>query len=257
MSRVALGLMVLLFIFASAGVGFTQERLPSMTVKLSGAPESYQGTCPVVIRFNGTINTTRPARIHHKFIRSDGAYSPTETGQFESSGSKEVSANWTVGTAEQSRYEGWMTLKVVYPDEIESSKARFRVACTGMSVDLPDLVIDDVTLDDQCRVVVRAKNMGPGQVFDNVWTDHKPDSPAITLYIEGKKWGGEAIWLLDPKRALQNPGGTVVFKSNLKVNETQTIKARIDQTRQVKEADETNNERTVALTCKTSTEKQQ
>ena len=88
MNRVALGLMVLLFVFASAGAGVAQERLPTMTVKLTGSPESYQGACPVVIRFDGAINTTRPARAHYKFVRSDGAYSPTETGQFESSGAR-------------------------------------------------------------------------------------------------------------------------------------------------------------------------
>lgn len=257
MGKLVLALMTALSLFGPASAGFAQERLPSMTVKLTGTPETYQGTCPVIVRFDGVINTTRPTRAHYKFIRSDGAYSPTETAPFETSGAKEVSTNWMVGAAEQSRYEGWMTLKITHPEEIESQKARFKVVCTGMSVSLPDLTIDDVTLDEQCRVVVKARNVGPGPVFEDVWTDHKPDSPAITLYIDGRKWGGEAIWLLDRKMALQNPGGTVVFTSNLKVDGTQTIKVKIDQTRQVKETDEGNNERTVALTCEVPSCKKQ
>lgn len=248
--------MALLLVSSVARTLFAQQALPNMTATLSGAPESYQGVCPVVIRFKGAINTTRPARVHYKFVRSDGAYSPSAHVQFETGGSSEMNADWTVGTGEQSRYDGWMMLKVVYPGEIESPRVRFRVVCTGMAVDLPDLTIDEMTLDDQCRVIVRAKNMGPGAVFDEVWTDHKPDSPAITLYVDGKKWGGETIWLLDPQRTLKNVGGTVVYRTNLTVNGTQTVKASIDQARQVREADETNNERVGALTCKAAVKQQ-
>jgi subtilase family serine protease len=151
-----------------------------------------------------------------------------------------------------------MMLKVVYPNEIESPRVRFKVTCTGMAVDLPDLTIEDISLDEYCRVVVKAKNNGPGAVFDEVWTDHKPDSTAIKLYVDGRAWGGETIWLLDPQRNLRNPGGTVVFSSNLKVSGTQEIRATIDATRQVKEKDETNNERKIALTCEAPVpEKQQ
>jgi hypothetical protein len=256
MKRLVLILMALMVTFPVASAVFAQgSSLPSMTVTLTGGPASYQGVCPVVIHFKGAINTTRPARAHYKFVRSDGAYSPTEPVQIETSGSTgsvDVSADWTVGTAEQSRYEGWMIMKVVYPGEIESPKVRFRVVCTGMAVDLPDLIIDEVVLDDQCRVVVKAKNVGPGTVFDEVWTDHKPDSAGINLYVDNKAWGGETIWLLDPQRTLRNPGGTAIYRSNLTVTGTQTVKAKIDQTRQVKETDETNNERTVTLTCKSA-----
>lgn len=249
-------LIALLAVFPITRLAIAQQALPSMTVTLSGAPESYQGECPVVIRFKGAINTTRPARVQVKFVRSDGAYSPSESMRFETAGSQELEAQWRVGTGEQSRYEGWMILKVVYPGEIESPKVRFKVVCTGMAVDLPDLSIDEISLDDQCRVVVKAKNLGPGPVFDEVWTDHKPDSSAIHLYVDGKPWGAETIWIFDPKKSLQTPGGTAVFRSNLKVSGAQMIKTRIDQTRQVKEVDKKNNERTATLTCKAA-EKQQ
>ena len=257
MNRVVSILLLALLVLTAAAVVRAQQ-LPLTNITLTGAPESYQGVCPVVIRFKGAINTSLPGRIHYRFVRSDGAYLPSEPAQFESAGSREVSANWTVGTGEQSRYEGWMLLKAVYPKEIESPKVRFKVTCTGMAVDLPDLIIEDISLDDQCRVVVKAKNDGPGAVFDEVWTDQKPDSTAVKLYIDGKAWGGETIWLLDPHRNLRNPGGTVVFSSNLKVSGTQEIRATIDGTRQVKEKDEANNERKITLTCQGSiAEKQQ
>lgn len=256
MKRVVFVLLPLLLALTAAGTVRAQQ-LPNASVTLTGAPESYQGLCPVVIRFKGTISTTIPGKIHYKFVRSDGAYAPTEPAQFETSGSQEVRTNWTVGTGEQSRYEGWMMLKAVYPKETESPRVRFKVTCTGMAVDLPDLTVADISLDDQCRVVVKAKNNGPGAVFDEVWTDHKPDSTAIKLYVDGRAWGGETIWLLDPQKNLRNPGGTVVFSSNLKVSGTQEIRATIDGTRQVKEKDESNNELKMALTCKASEPEQQ
>lgn len=248
--KVSLGSYCAVFCFWRSPCCFRATGVTEHDSHVDGSTRVIQGPCPVTIRFKGAITSNRFARVHYKFVRSDDAYSPSEPALFETAGSKEASANWTVGTAEQSRYEGWMMLKVVYPDDIESQRVRFRVVCTGMAVDLPDLTIDDVSLDDQCRVVVKAGNKGPGRVFDEIWTDHKPDSPAIRLYVNGRAWGGEAIWLLDPQRALQNPGGSATYRSNLKVTGTQTaVKARIDQTRQVREADETNNERSVTLTC--------
>lgn len=242
-------LLAFCLVLTASHVVLAQQSLPSMTVTLSGGPETYQGTCPVDIRFKGAINTVRPARVHYKFIRSDGAYFPAEPVQFETEGAREVTTTWTVGTGEQSRYEGWMALRVVYPGEIESTRVRFKVLCTGMSVDLPDLTIEEITLDDECRVTVAAKNAGKGSVFDQVWTDHVPDSAAIALFVDGEAWGREMLWLVDPQRSLRSPDGRIVYRSNLRVKGTQTVRATIDGTRQVKETNEGNNEKTVALTC--------
>jgi hypothetical protein len=250
-NRIVVGIASLLLAGGIASAALAQQ-LPNMSTTLAVTPESYEGTCPVTIRFKGTINTSLPGRIHYKFVRSDGAYMPTEPAVFGAAGAQAATTNWTVGTGEQSRYEGWMMLKIVYPGEMESPRARYKVTCTGMNVDLPDLTIEDVALDDQCRVLVKAKNNGPGAVFDEVWTDHRSDSPAIKLYVNGKPWGSETLWLLDPHRSLKNQGGTVVYTSNLKVRDTQEIRATIDGTHQVKEKDETNNEKKVSLTCKPS-----
>jgi hypothetical protein len=110
---------------------------------------------------------------------------------------------------------------------------------------LPDLVIEDITLNEQCLVVVKAKNKGPGSVPDSVWTTHTPESSSVYLSINDKMWGGETIWYFDAAKNLQVQGGTATMTSNLKVTGTATIKATIDHTGKVKEANETNNE----LTC--------
>jgi len=121
---------------------------------------------------------------------------------------------------------------------------------TGQTAQLPDLVIDDMKLDKACNVMVRVKNLGPGSVPDEVWTIHKPESSSVYLSIDGKGWGGATIWKFDPGKSLQPSGGTAIYKSTLKVTGTAVIKATIDHTSQVAEANEGNNARAEKLTCK-------
>jgi len=116
-------------------------------------------------------------------------------------------------------------------------------------VTLPDLVVEDIALDNKCNVVVRVKNNGPGSVQDEVWTIHKPESSGAYLYIDGRKWGGEAIWKFDPSRSLQSSGGTATYKSKLNVSGTATITVLIDHTNQVTESNEDNNKKAEILTC--------
>src|SRR4030042_3055943 len=114
---------------------------------------------------------------------------------------------------------------------------------------LLDLTIEDITLNEQCFVVVKVKNNGPGTVPDKVWTLHEPDSSAVYLHINGKKWGGETIWYFDPDKNLQNPGGTATMVSNLKVTGPDTINATIDNTGKVREENEKNNQMRKKLSC--------
>lgn len=113
----------------------------------------------------------------------------------------------------------------------------------------PDLVIEDLFLDEYCHVVVRVKNLGPGKVPDEVWTDHHPLSSGVYLLEKGKPWGGASIWKFDPNKALQPPGGTAVYKSSFKVTHVTVIMAIVDKTKQVKEVNENNNSKSKQLKC--------
>lgn len=386
--------LTILFIFASIGIADAQH--PEITATLKATPESYTGKCPAVIKFEGNIsvkNITRPPlKVQYKFIRSDGAFAPVETLIFEKDGSKKVSTTWTLGGPGLPTYSGWEAVKVVYPQDVESNKANFKIKCEAeakptdltikitncpksakagqelgatfqvtatnhgdiavkdVAVDivlrkdtscpvpapyavyspnfsngvllkggrehvslnpgqtlnvklngtntipadipsgsyylcavidagdkvkeadeknncsccplkiagageksegqLPDLIIADIYLDKDCQVVVKVKNFGPGPVPDEVWTVHKPESSSVYISIDGKGWGGATIWKFDPGKALQSPGGEATYTSTLKVTGTAMIKATVDHTKQVKEANEGNNQRTEKLTCK-------
>lgn len=114
----------------------------------------------------------------------------------------------------------------------------------------PDLIIEDISLDNQCNVLVKVKNNGPGKVPDSVWTEHKPDSSSVYLSKDGTGWGGATIWKFDPGKALQAPGGTATYTSTLKISGAAKITATVDHTKQVAETNENNNKKTKTLRCR-------
>jgi hypothetical protein len=239
-----------------------QQGIPiDIKAKLSAKPVSYTGNCPALISFGGYIAVNQPMTVQYRFIRSDNASAPVRTLHFASKSRQMVTTTWQLGGPGLPTYSGWEAIEVISPVNVKSNKADFRVRCTGQGQQggaeqegqLPDLTIVDITLNDQCFVVVTARNDGSGRLPDKVWTDHSPDSSAIYLYVNGKKWGGETIWHFDPDKNLQKPGGAATMTSNLKVTGTATITAVIDHTRKVKETDEKNNVMKKEVTCRATT----
>jgi hypothetical protein len=242
-----------------------QQGIPiDVKARLSAKPASYTGNCPALITFGGYIAVNQPMTVQYKFIRSDNAEAPVQTLYFSSKSSQEVTTTWQLGGPGLPTYSGWEAIQVTSPVSVQSNRANFSIRCAGQGQgqpgqqggpgeqgQLPDLAIEDITLNEQCFVVVTAKNNGPGAVPDKVWTDRAPDSSAIYLHINGKKWGGQTIAGFDPAKNLQNPGGMATMTSKLKVTGTATIEAYIDHTHKVKETDEKNNVMKKGVTCKT------
>ncbi len=118
------------FFFAVTGVPYAQ---PKITAELKAIPETYSGRCPATIKFQGRITVTNisrpPLKLQYKFIRSDGAFAPVHTLTFEKDGSKPVNTTWTLGGPSFPSYEGWQAIKVVYPQDVESNKANFKIEC--------------------------------------------------------------------------------------------------------------------------------
>ena len=109
---------------------------------------------------------------------------------------------------------------------------------------VPDLIIQRIYLIKpihECNVVVVVKNRGPGRVPNFVWTDHKPKSAGVYLYINGRGWGGASIWKFDPFKKLQTPGGTAEYISKLTISGPATVKAVVDMWDNVKETNNNNN----------------
>jgi hypothetical protein len=118
------------------------------------------------------------------------------------------------------------------------------------AVALPDLVVDDIRLDRQCRLVVQIRNDGPGRVPESVWTRHHPRSAGIQVTRDGVSWGGATIWRIDPDRGLQPRGGKATYLSSLRVDTAASITAEVDRWNEVRETNEGNNRRSERLICR-------
>ncbi|MEC9486564.1 MAG: CARDB domain-containing protein [Prosthecochloris sp.] len=115
---------------------------------------------------------------------------------------------------------------------------------------MPDLEVEEIWLDDGCRVAATIRNNGPGALSDDVYYVHTPESAGIYFWKDGKRWGGATIWKLDPSKKLQKPGGTVTYTSNLTVSGTSNIMAQVDLHNKVAESNENNNRRTKQVMCR-------
>jgi hypothetical protein len=124
--------MIIFSSFLFWGLG-TLSAQPKISAELKAIPETYSGPCPTTIKFQGSITVTNltrpPLKVQYKFIRSDGAFAPVNNIHFERNGSKPVSTTWTIGGPGLPAYEGWQAIKVVYPQDVESNRANFKIEC--------------------------------------------------------------------------------------------------------------------------------
>lgn len=126
---------------------------------------------------------------------------------------------------------------------------RAPMAPQSLKLSLPDLAVQDMRLDGDCRVMVTVVNKGPGRVPDTVWERHTPSSSSVYLTVDGRPWGGATVWKFDPGRRLQERGGSAVYTSTYVVEDSARLKATVDHTGEVVEASESNNSLTKELFC--------
>jgi len=137
------------FLFAGMGMAYAQQNI---TASLKAYPASYSGKCPAKITFKGIITVKKPGKVQYKFIRSDGALAPIDTLIFKKPGTKPVSTTWTIGK----NYSGWKAIKVLYPQEVESNKAKFKILCKGSALQ-KDL---SIRITKCPRLVKQGQNLG-------------------------------------------------------------------------------------------------
>jgi hypothetical protein len=89
------------------------------------------GPCPATITFTGYITTNGPGTVTYTFTRSDGARGPAFTLAFKDAGTQAVTTTWTLGGTALAAYDGWQAIKILTPNEVESSHetGRFVLSC--------------------------------------------------------------------------------------------------------------------------------
>lgn len=246
-------------LFLLAGIGTLHAQQPTITATLKAIPESYSGKCPTTIKFEGAIkvaNITRPPlKVQYKFIRSDGAFAPVETLTFERDGTKVVSSTWMLGK----NYGGWEAIKVVYPQDVESNKANFKIQCEAEAKP-QDLTIKIINCPKSAKAgqdlgsgfQVMATNSGDTAVKDiavDIVLRKDPSCPSPAPFaVYSPNYSSGVLLKGGREHVSLNPGQTL----NVKLNGTNTIPADtpsgsyylcavMDAGNKVKETNEGNN----------------
>ncbi|MFW6123586.1 MAG: CARDB domain-containing protein [Acidobacteriota bacterium] len=115
---------------------------------------------------------------------------------------------------------------------------------------LPDLKVEDIYLDENCKVMVAVKNVGPGEVPSQVWSIRDIPECTLKLYLNEEEWCQRSFIDFDPDKALSPVEGEAVFPSDLEVAEESTVTAMIDCTDLIKEQNEENNTKSKVLNCR-------
>lgn len=105
----------------------------------------------------------------------------------------------------------------------------------------PDLVVEDIRLNAQGKVLVRIANRGKGALNLVKWHVKGPEAVTLLLEVDGNNWGGATLQGFDPDQKLRSPGGTVIYVSNLEIKTPSRVTARIDATDKVIEENDRNN----------------
>lgn len=112
----------------------------------------------------------------------------------------------------------------------------------------PDLVVTDVTLDNQCRLVVTLTNAGPGPMPLSAYDPIR--SPSINFYKDGAGFGGWGLTTMDPQRQLINPGSSVSWtRQTPTIESSATIRVNLDAAHELTESNENNNDFTKIVYC--------
>jgi hypothetical protein len=90
----------------------------------------------VTVLFQGYITMNGPGTVTYRIVRSDGAMGPIESLAFPAAGSQPVITTWTLGDASiLPTYAGWVALRVLTPNPVESdhASAQFMMTCSGQA----------------------------------------------------------------------------------------------------------------------------
>ena len=74
---------------------------------------------------------------------------------------------------------------------------------------LPDLVVSDIALIENCKIQVTLQNIGNAGVPDSVYSGIPDKDSGVQMYKGGQPWGGIVLRLIDPSGLLKTPGASV------------------------------------------------
>ena len=174
-----------------------------VSATLAPVPQAYDGPCPVTFNFEGKITVRGRGSVRYTFVRSDGATGPEYSLDFNGERTLPVSTTWTLSTPV---LEGWQSIKILSPTEMESNRAFFKGKCTGAEAEQfrvteATLKIGSVENRGPCPVTVRfgayITTNGAGVVKYTFTRSDGASAPVQTLAFDAAGWKRvETTWTL-------------------------------------------------------------
>jgi hypothetical protein len=111
--------------------GINRQTFQVTAVALRADNPSPTGPCPLDVVFHGSITTNGAGTVTYVFEGSDGSRSDVQTLSFRSAGTQRVTTNWTARGALRSPYLGSETIRILSPNELQSSSkmGSFTLTC--------------------------------------------------------------------------------------------------------------------------------
>jgi hypothetical protein len=115
---------------------------------------------------------------------------------------------------------------------------------------LPDLVVADLSLNADCKIVIAIRNNGPAAVPDAAYA--LPDGSSVQIYRGGSPLGGTSLGSFDLAPHESQPAGGVATYTwfHPLANGDHVIRVDVDSHNSVSESIEINNSMTRTLTCR-------
>ncbi len=130
-----------------------------------------------------------------------------------------------------------------------------KLSCGGTQTQrLPDLIVRDIRLIQDCKIQVTIANIGAAGVPNSYYD--LPDAVAVQMYNGSQPWGGMILKMFDPGKNLQSPGGVATHvwfpaAANLNLSPgAHTLKVIVDFNHKLTESNETNNTLVRKVYCK-------
>lgn len=134
MKKIILLGMGVLFLFSIIHSDIAEPEMRVTSVRVEVSQREFIGRCPHKFEFTGYIQVNRAGTVRYRWLRSDKATAPEETLTFLSSGTKEVTSTWSLGSAGSMNHfvDHWKGIEIIAPNSMRSNLAVFNLKCIPM-----------------------------------------------------------------------------------------------------------------------------
>lgn len=216
-----------------------KEPFQVLSVNTAVSPSQYAGRCPKTFMFAARIEANGKGIVKYLWIRKDGVRGPIETVRFEEPGYQIVTTSWTLAGEGKLFDRYWKAVQILSPNPFISNPATFTLKCMDTDAVPPDNDIDVslIYLDEHCRLWVRHTNRGirtlKAVLREQVWVDDR------------LIWDNNETFILKPGQWTSHPVGDPGYP----ITRFAKVKVFVDANNHLAEYNESNNTKTITLTC--------